>query len=169
MEVEDVVISEVEVEEIKVKENLMRVIQTLIDQEVGEDKIIRGQMEKDQIMKKDMIKDGYKVEENATYAEKYEESGESSFLLACRGEKTFENNTWYLDSGASNHMCGCQSMFVELDESVGGNIIFGDATKISVKGKCKILINLKNMKHEFISNVYYVTDRKNNILTLGQH
>ena len=46
-------------------------------------------------------------------------------------------------------------MFVELDESVGDGIIFGDATKISVKGKGKIFINLKNGKHGFISNVYW--------------
>ena len=59
-------------------------------------------------------------------------------------------------------------MFVELEESVGGNIIFGDATKIPVKGKCKILINLRNGKHEFISNVYYVPDMKNNFFSLGQ-
>ncbi|KAL0546348.1 hypothetical protein IC582_016256 [Cucumis melo] len=45
---------------------------------------------------------------------------------------------------------------------------FGDVTKIPVKGKGKILINLKNGKHEFISNVYYVPNMKNNILTLGQ-
>ncbi|TXG54005.1 hypothetical protein EZV62_019261 [Acer yangbiense] len=43
-----------------------------------------------------------------------------------------------------------------------------DATKIHVKGKGNILIRLKNGKHEFISNVYYVPDMKNNILSLGQ-
>ena len=65
-------------------------------------------------------------------------------------------------------MSWCRSMFVELDESVSANITFGDATKIHVKGKGNILIHLKNGKHEFISNVYYVPDMKNNILSLGQ-
>ncbi|KAL0537088.1 hypothetical protein IC582_026058 [Cucumis melo] len=99
---------------------------------------------------------------------KMKKSGDSSLFLACKGAETCENSAWYLDSGASNHMCGSKSMFVELDESVGGDIVFGDATKIPVKGKGKILINLKNGKHEFISNVYYVPNMKNNILSLGQ-
>ncbi|KAA0056495.1 copia protein [Cucumis melo var. makuwa] len=76
-----------------------------------------------------------RVEENANYAEKDEERGDSSLFLAFKGAETCENSAWYLDSGASNHMCGSKSMFVELDESFGGVIVFGDATKIPVKGK----------------------------------
>ncbi|KAA0062181.1 copia protein [Cucumis melo var. makuwa] len=109
-----------------------------------------------------------RVEENANYAEKDEESDDSSLFIACKDAKTCENSAWYHDSGASNHLCGSKSMFVKLDESVGSDIVFGDATKISVKGKGKSLINLKNGKHEFISNVYDVPNMKNNILSLGK-
>ncbi|KAA0051339.1 reverse transcriptase [Cucumis melo var. makuwa] len=93
-------------QEATVKENLMRVIQTQIHQELEEDNIIRGQKGKDQIM-----------------------------TGACKGAKTCENSAWYLDSGASNHMCGSKSLFVELDESVGGDIVFGDAKKFLLKAK----------------------------------
>jgi len=37
-----------------------------------------------------------------------------------------------------------------------------------VKGKGNILIRLKDERHQFISNVYYVPNMKNNILSLGQ-
>ena len=59
-------------------------------------------------------------------------------------------------------------MFIEFDELESGHVTFGDASKILVKGKDKILIHLKNGNHQFISNVYCVLDKKNNILSLGQ-
>ena len=59
-------------------------------------------------------------------------------------------------------------MFVDLDKLVSGNVSFGDNSKTPIKGKGKILIRLKDGRHEFISNVYYVPDMKNNILSLGQ-
>ena len=98
--------------------------------------------------------------------EENEENG--CVLLTYKGEAGRKDDMWYLDTGASNHMCGNRSMFVELDESVSGNVSFGDESKIPVKGKGKILIRLKNGAHDFISNVYYVPNMRNNILSLGQ-
>ncbi|KAJ4700583.1 Retrovirus-related Pol polyprotein from transposon TNT 1-94 [Melia azedarach] len=65
-------------------------------------------------------------------------------------------------------MCGKRSMFVELDESTNGNVSFGDDSKIAVKGRGNILIQLKDGRHQFIGNVYYVPNMKSNILSLGQ-
>lgn len=45
-------------------------------------------------------------------------------MLAHKGDQNKETNTWYLDTGASNHMCGYKNMFVELDESIRGKLHF---------------------------------------------
>ena len=37
---------------------------------------------------------------------------------------------WYLDTGATNHMSGCQNFFCELDESTTGFVKFGDNSRI---------------------------------------
>lgn len=37
-----------------------------------------------------------------------------------------EDNKCHLNTGASNHMCGRRSKFVELDKPVNGNVAFED-------------------------------------------
>ncbi|KAJ4719135.1 Retrovirus-related Pol polyprotein from transposon TNT 1-94 [Melia azedarach] len=108
-----------------------------------------------------------RVEEKANYVEENNQ-GDETVLLAYKDNSGGQENTWYLDTGASNHMCGKRSMFVELDESTNGNVSFGDDSKIAVKGRGNIFIQLKDGRHQFIGNVYYVPNMKSNILSLGQ-
>ncbi|KAK9100717.1 hypothetical protein Scep_024147 [Stephania cephalantha] len=108
-----------------------------------------------------------KIEEKANYVEE-KTDGKETLLLAREESDGGQANSGILTSGASNHMCGRKDMFVELDESVSGNVSFGDDSTIAVKGRGNILIRLKDGRHQFISNVYYVPNMKSNILSLGQ-
>ncbi|CAA0828003.1 Unknown protein [Striga hermonthica] len=76
------------------------------------------------------------VTKNREKANFVESKGEAkaSLLLAYKGEEGRQDDTWYLDTGASNHMCVKRSMFVELDELVSGKVSFADDSKIPVQG-----------------------------------
>jgi hypothetical protein len=67
---------------------------------------------------------------------------------------------WNLDNEASNHMCGEKDKFMELDKEIRANITFMDHSKVAIKGKCTILIKLKDESHQFIGDVYYIPTLK---------
>ncbi|XP_022855208.1 uncharacterized protein LOC111376481 [Olea europaea var. sylvestris] len=94
------------------------------------------------------------------------EDEELSLLLATKKEK--DKQLWYLDISAANHMSGNKELFSTIKESVKDNIIFGDETKVPIKGKGDVLVRAKNGSHLLISQVYYVPTLKSNILSLGQ-
>ena len=57
-------------------------------------------------------------------------------LLMAQDEENINNDTlWYLDSGASNHMCGHEYLFKEMQNIEDGHVSFGDASKVEVKGR----------------------------------
>jgi hypothetical protein len=75
-----------------------------------------------------------KVEETTNLAT--EDEVKEGFLLMAHNEVNTDNNTeWYLDSGASNHMCGHKHLFEEMRKVEDGHVSFGDASKVEVKGQ----------------------------------
>ncbi|XP_028054203.1 uncharacterized protein LOC114258449 [Camellia sinensis] len=109
-----------------------------------------------------------KPREQANFFEQETNKVGPTVLFVHHGDTENQNNVWYLDSGANNHMCGKRESFVELDETVQAQVSFGDSSKTPVKGRGNILIELKNGDHDYISSVYYAPAMKNNILSMGQ-
>ena len=50
--------------------------------------------------------------------------------LGCVGDG--QEQWWYLDSGASNHMTGSKEDFSELDGNVTGTVKFGDDSRVTI-------------------------------------
>ena len=43
-----------------------------------------------------------------------------------------QEQRWYLDSGAGNHMTGSKEAFSELDGNVTGMVKFGDGSRVAI-------------------------------------
>jgi hypothetical protein len=78
---------------------------------------------------------------------KAEEEEEATLLLVHDERMQAKEKMWYLDNGSKNHMCGYKEKFMELNESIKGNVTFVDHSNVSIKAKCTILIILKNGSH----------------------
>ena len=74
----------------------------------------------------------------------------------------------YVDNKANNDMYGDKDKFMDLDESIKGNIIFVYHSKVFIKEKGMILIQMKDSNHQFIGDVHYISTIKCNILSLRQ-
>lgn len=78
-----------------------------------------------------------------------------------------QSNVWYLDNGASNHMSGNHSFFMDLDETITGKVRFGDNSCIDIKGKGSIRFKFKDGEKKVRNHVYYIPGLKSNIISLG--
>ena len=98
-----------------------------------------------------------------------EDVTDEGLLLMAQDEENVNNDTlWYLASGASNHMCGHEHLFKEMQKIEDGHVSFGDASKVEVKGRGTIHFLQKDGVMGSIQDVYNVPDLKTNILSMGQ-
>ena len=78
--------------------------------------------------------------------------------------KVMDTCLWYLESGCSRCMTGDCSLFKAFESKKCGNVIFGDGSKLQIKGKGTIsLLGLPD-----ITNVLYVEDLRVNLLSISQ-
>ncbi|XP_074374408.1 uncharacterized protein LOC141714811 [Apium graveolens] len=90
-----------------------------------------------------------KVEERSHFAAVKEDKGVgTAMFLTYKGDEESKKNVWYLDSGASNHMTGHKELFTEIDDTISGEVTFGDSSKIPVKGKGTVMIMSKKEINE---------------------
>ncbi|KAM2112046.1 hypothetical protein ACFX1R_014604 [Malus domestica] len=110
----------------------------------------------------------YKNGEHVNMAESSGNAGEEFTVLLAHHDSNSQQDVWYLDSSASNHMCGKKKFFAKLKNEAYGSVSLGDSLKLPVEGKGKIKIIQKDGKEEYISDTYYIAGMKNNILSIGQ-
>ena len=79
-----------------------------------------------------------------------------------------QEQRWYLDSGASNHMTGSKASFSELDDDVTGTVKFGDGSRVAIQGCGTIIFRCQNGEHRALTDVYYIPQLRSNIISIGQ-
>ena len=79
-----------------------------------------------------------------------------------------EDIIWYLDNGMSNHMIEKYSYFSELNKYINGRVIFGDRSRVNIKGKGSIFFEGKSGKKKLLKDISYILSLRNNVISLGQ-
>ncbi|XP_013650519.1 uncharacterized protein LOC106355047 [Brassica napus] len=82
--------------------------------------------------------------------------------------KDGEEDIWYLDNEASNHMSGDCRYFSSIDDSISGKVRFGDDSCIDIKGKGSIEFMDRNGEARKITYVDFIPNLKSNIISLGK-
>ncbi|KAI3509130.1 hypothetical protein L1887_24156 [Cichorium endivia] len=105
--------------------------------------------------------------QNSNFIHKEEEDeGDTMFMMLSTEEMNIDD-TWYIDSGCSNHMTGNKSLFRSMDTSIKKEVRTGDDKKLSIQGNGEILVRTLHGEKR-IPNVYFVPGLKHNLLSVGQ-
>ena len=78
------------------------------------------------------------------------------------------DTTWYLDTGATNHMSGSHAVFSELDSNVTEMVRFGDCSVVKIEGCGTVLFSCKNGEHRQLNGVYFIPRLDTNLISVGQ-
>ena len=93
---------------------------------------------------------------------------ESDQLFSCMAAEQKSQQDWYIDRGCSNHMTRNQDIFVESDQNFVSHVKLGDGKLQSVEGKRVIVVYTKGGNKKLISDVLYVPNLTQNLLSVGQ-
>ncbi|KAJ0044928.1 hypothetical protein Pint_04697 [Pistacia integerrima] len=76
-------------------------------------------------------------------------------------------DVWFLDPGCNNHMCANKEWFSDLDEEFRQSVKLDNNSKMVVLGKGNIRLQIAGVT-QVITDVFYILELKNNLLSVGQ-
>lgn len=96
--------------------------------------------------------------------------GEEKLFMAQneKNEETHQSHVWFIDSGCSNHMTGCKSLFSFLDESDKQKVRLGNGCMLYVEGRGTVKLEISPGIFKFLHNVQYVPALGFNLISVGQ-
>ncbi|KAB2620230.1 hypothetical protein D8674_039646 [Pyrus ussuriensis x Pyrus communis] len=104
--------------------------------------------------------------QKANYARQMGEMG--SLFYACNAVTDVKvNNSWYIDSGCSNHMIGDERLLVDVQRNLTSKVKMGTGEVVQVAGKGTLVIETK-LGRKHIQEVMLVPGLEENLLSVGQ-
>ncbi|CAN6562150.1 unnamed protein product [Malus baccata var. baccata] len=104
--------------------------------------------------------------QKANYVRQMEETG-SWFYTYNAVTDVKVNNSWYIDSGCSNHMTGDESLLVNVQRNLTSKVKMGTGEIVQVAGKGTLVIETK-LGRKHIQEVMFVPGLEENLLSVGQ-
>ena len=91
-----------------------------------------------------------------------------SLFYACNAVTDVKvNNSWYIDSGCSNHMTGDERLLVNVQKNLTSKVKMGTGEIVQVAGKGTLVIETK-LGRKHIQEVMLVLGLEENLLSVGQ-
>ncbi|KAK8954178.1 hypothetical protein KSP39_PZI002871 [Platanthera zijinensis] len=78
------------------------------------------------------------------------------------------HNTWFIDSGCSNHMSPNEKIFTNLVASEKTHVILGDGKRLEIEGTCTVAVLSKEGQVKHIEGVHFVPKLSQSLLSVGQ-
>ena len=67
-----------------------------------------------------------------------------------------QEQRWYQDSSASNHMTSSKAAFSELGNDMTDMVKFSDGSRVVIRGRGTIIFRCQNGEHHALMDVYYI-------------
>lgn len=106
---------------------------------------------------------GWKKNTNMSNMKKVDES--KALLTALSAN--IEADSWYIDSGATSHMCCDRSVMCDFVKSKSLEVKVANGDKLYTEGTGTVRIKLANGAIKTVSNVYYVPKLSGNLLSVS--
>lgn len=104
---------------------------------------------------------------NAGFSTPMSKNKEKEKALLTALSVNLRRNVWYVDSGATNHMCNDRSVMLELTQTKELSVNIANGDQLCTAGLGKVKIRLKN-GYKIISNVYLVPQLSTNLLSVSE-
>ena len=92
---------------------------------------------------------------------------EQLFMAITNTSSKIDDETWLLDSAASNHMTPNEYVFTSLDRSLSTRVLIGNTEWLAAIGMGIVKIHIFSGA-KFVHDVYFLPEICQNLLSLGQ-